>query len=183
MPRIAALDPATTSGRQKELLDEVEKMFGSTPNLFRTAASSPAALEAMLRFFQAAGGGSLEPGFVEQIALAVSQVNGCSYCLSAHTHLGKLHKVADEELESSRGGLSSDSKKAAGLAFAQSVARERGAVSDADLAAARAAGWTEGEIVEVVANVALTTYTNLLAITADMEIDLPVVAVEQPALA
>ena len=77
MPRISALDPAAATGRTKELLDEVQSMFGATPNLFRTAAASDAALESMLRFFQALGRGSLEPGFVEQLALAVSEVNGC----------------------------------------------------------------------------------------------------------
>ena len=175
MPRIEALDPAIATGRTNELLDDVKTTFGATPNLFLTAAASDAALESMLRSFQAIGAGSLEPGFVEQIALAVSEVNGCSYCLSAHTYIGGLHEVPENELAAACQGHASDPKKEVALRFAQGITRERGAISDAEFARLGLAGWTDREIAEILAAVALTTFTNWFAIATEIEVDFPVV--------
>ncbi len=180
MSRIAPIDPAAASGRTKELLEEVGQTFGSTPNLFRTAAASPTTLEAMLRLFQIVGGGSIDKGLGEQIAIAVAEVNGCSYCLSAHSAIGKLYGVADEELESSRGGVSADPRKEAALEFAQAVALNRGAVSDGDFAKARIAGWSDAELAEILAHVALSVFTNYYAVATRTEIDWPVVRVGVP---
>ena len=119
MSRLAPFDPAVADGRRKELLDAVQASFGATPNLFRTAAQSETALAAMLEMFQTINGGTLGPQLVEKIAIAVAEVNGCSYCLSAHTAIGKMHGVPAEELESSRGGVSSDAKTEAALRFAR----------------------------------------------------------------
>ena len=179
MSRIPAVDPMTASGRTKELLDEVEQTFGSTPNLFRTAAASPTALESMLRLFQHVGGGSIDKGLGEQIAIAVAEVNGCSYCLSAHTAIGKLYGVVEEELASSRGAVSSDTKKEAALRFAQAVAARRGAVSDEDFARVRNAGWSNADIAEILTHVGLSVFTNYFAVATRMEIDWPVLRVDQ----
>jgi uncharacterized peroxidase-related enzyme len=175
MPRITPVEPAAAGGRTSELLAEVQSMFGVTPNLFRAAAASDAALEGLVRFFQAIGRASLEPGFVEQIALAVSEVNGCSYCLSAHTHVGRLHNVSDLELTASRRGSSSDPKKQAALVFAQDVVSRRGGVFDADFDHLREVGWADAEIAEILTVVGLTTFTNLFAVANAIEIDFPVV--------
>lgn len=180
MQRIAPVDPATAEGRTKDLLDDVERTFGKTPNLFRTAAVSPTALESMLSQFQILGAGSIDKGLGEQIALAVAQVNGCSYCLSAHTAIGKLYGVADEELDSSRRAVSGDPKKQAALEFAQAVARGHGAISDAEFDRARSAGWSDPELAEIIAHVALSVFTNYYAIATRMEIlDWPVVRADE----
>lgn len=175
MARIAPIDPAAANGRTKELLDDVERTFGATPNLFRTAAASPATLESMLRQFQILGAGSIDKDLGEQIALAVAEENGCSYCLSAHTAIGKLYGVPDAELDASRWARSSDPKKQAALEFAQKVTHHRGSVSASDFARARSAGWSDSELSEILAHVALNTFTNYYAIATQMEIDWPVV--------
>ena len=177
MSRITPVDPAAASGRTKELLEEVERTFGSTPNLFRTAAASPTTLEAMLQLFQTVGGGSIDKGLGEQIAIAVAEVNGCSYCLSAHTAIGKLYGVGDEELESARGAVSADPKQQAALEFAQTVTLSRGAVSDADFEKGRLAGWSDPELAEILTHVALNVFTNYYAVAAQIEIDWPVLRV------
>ena len=177
MSRIAPIDPVAASGRTKELLEDVERTFGSTPNLFRTAAASPTTLEAMLQFFQTVGGGSIDKGLGEQIAIAVAEVNGCSYCLSAHTAIGKLYGVDEDELESSRGAVSADTKKQAALELAQTVTLNRGAVSDQDFAKARLAGWSDPELAEILAHVALSVFTNYYAVATQIEIDWPVLRV------
>jgi uncharacterized peroxidase-related enzyme len=171
--RLAPIDPARAEGRRKELLDDVEASFGSTPNLFRTAANSEPALDAMLSMFKALAGGTLGPALTEQIAIAVSEANGCSYCLSAHTAIGKRHMIGDAELEANRQGGSADPKTQAALRFAQTVAVNRGRISDAEYEAVKQAGWTDAEVAEILAHVGLTAFTNTLAVVAQTEIDFP----------
>lgn len=157
-------------------LSAVEKQLGSVPNLFRVIANSPAALDGFLSLSGALGKGTLPAPTRERIALAVAEVNGCGYCLSAHAYLGKaLAKLDDAEIAANRRGTSGDAKAAAAVAFAARVARERGHVSDADIAALREAGYDDGQVVEIVLHVALNSFTNYLNEVAKTAIDFPVV--------
>jgi uncharacterized peroxidase-related enzyme len=173
--RIQAIDPDTTEGKTKDLLDGVNKMLGGTPNLFRVTANAPAALEALVGMFGATAKGKLNARTREAIALAVAEANGCDYCLSAHTALGKGAGLAQEDIDRARDATSSDPKTASILRFARSVVAERGKVSPSDLDAFRRAGGTDGEAMEVVANVVLNVFTNYVNLVADTEIDFPVV--------
>ncbi len=175
MPRLTAIDPAQTEGKTKALLDGVQKALGMTPNLVRTLANSPAALEAFLSFGQALGRGNLDAETREAIALAVAGENGCDYCASAHTAAGGRLGVPPEELRANLEGHSGDPKRGAILRFARAVVVERGWVSDADLSEARAAGLSDGEITEVVAAVAANIFTNYLNHVAGTEVDFPLV--------
>ena len=181
MPRIAPLDPAATTGPAADQLAGTKKRLGSTPNLFTTAAHSPAALTAMNGFFVALGKGTLGGKIGERIAIAVAQANGCEYCLSAHTALGQMHKVSAEELAAARLGTSTDPKAQAAISLALDIVRTKGRVSDSALATARVAGLTDGEIVEVTAHVALNIFTNYLNNLAGTEVDFPLVRLEQAA--
>jgi uncharacterized peroxidase-related enzyme len=164
------------------LLETVKKQLGVVPNLFRLTANSPAALEGYLSLNGALGKGSLNPATRERIALAVAQINGCSYCLSAHNYLGKnLAKLDDAELTANRMGKSNDAKAQAALSFAVKVANNRGAVSEADLKTAKAAGYSDAELVEIVAHVALNTLTNYINEVFKTEIDFPVVQAKRAA--
>ncbi|MFM9976398.1 MAG: carboxymuconolactone decarboxylase family protein [Beijerinckiaceae bacterium] len=170
--------PAAAQG----LLEAVKKQLGSVPNLFRLTANSPASLEGYLSLNGALGKGSLTPATRERIALAVAQINGCSYCLSAHTYLGKnLAKLDDTELAANRMGKSSDAKAQAAVQFAVSITNNRGAVSEAELRAVKAAGYTDAELVEIVAHVALNTLTNYINEVFKTEIDFPVVQAKRAA--
>ncbi|MEQ8816530.1 MAG: carboxymuconolactone decarboxylase family protein [Thalassobaculum sp.] len=161
----------------RPLLEGVKKMLGSVPNLFRIAANSPAALEGYLGLNGALAKGSLKPQTRERIALAVAQFNGCDYCLSAHAYLGKnLAKLDDAEIAANRRGTSNDPQAAAAVRFAVKLVRDRGQVTDADVAAVRMAGYGEAEIVEIVAHVALNTLTNYLNEALGTPIDFPVVS-------
>lgn len=112
----------------------------------------------------------------ERIAIAVAQVNGCDYCLSAHTYIGtKLAKITPEDAALNRKGTSTDAKAAAAVAFAAKVAELRGQVSNDDIAAVKAAGYSEAQIVEIVAIVAENVMTNYLNNVADTDMDFPVV--------
>uniref|UniRef100_UPI002605493D carboxymuconolactone decarboxylase family protein n=1 Tax=Breoghania sp. TaxID=2065378 RepID=UPI002605493D len=97
----ATVDDAPEASRP--LLQQVQKQLGSVPNLFRLAALSPAALEGYLGIFGALGKGRLPAATRERIALAISEYNGCGYCLSAHTYLGaNLAKLSPEEIAANR---------------------------------------------------------------------------------
>ena len=163
------------------LLDAVEKQLGVVPNLFRLVGSSPAALEGYLGL-NGALGRTLDAKTRERIALAVAQANGCNYCLSAHTYLGlNLAKIDDAEIARNRAGHSGDAKADAALVFARRVLETRGHVSDGDLAAVRIAGFTEPQVIEIVASVALNVLTNYVNNVAETDIDFPVVLAAQAA--
>lgn len=159
------------------LLEAVKKTLGSVPNLFRITANSPAALEGYLGLNGALAKGSLDPRTRERIALAVAQINGCDYCLAAHTYLGtNVAKLDEAEISANRAGASQDAKADAAIRFAVALVNERGHVSDADIDAVKMAGYSEAEIVEIVAHVALNTLTNYLNSALDTPIDFPAVS-------
>ncbi len=183
MPRIptpATIDVAPAAAQP--LLEAVKKQIGSVPNLFRLTATSPAALEGYLSLNGALAKGALDAATRERIALAVAQVNGCRYCLAAHTYLGKnVAKLGDAEIAANRSGHSSDPRADAAVVFARKVTLDRGAVTDADFALVRAAGYSDAEIVEIVAHVALNTLTNYINEVFGTEVDFPAVPVKQAA--
>jgi len=178
MPRIptpATIDAAPAASRA--LLEAVKKQLGVAPNLFRMVANSPAALEGYVSLLGALGRGSLPVATHERIALAVAELNGCDYCLSAHTYLGRnVAKLDDAEMSSNRAGTSLEAKAAAAVEFASRVLQQRGHVSDEDVRAVEAAGYTDGEIIEIVQHVALNTWTNYINNVAETAIDFPVVS-------
>ena len=118
----------------------------------------------------------MSPKLREQIALTVSELNGCHYCLSAHTALGKMVGLGDEEIADSRRGVSPDRKTEAVLQFARKVVTERGWVSDDDVASVRATGTTDAELAEIVGAVALNIFSNYFNHVAGTDVDFPEVA-------
>ncbi len=174
IPTPATIDAAPA--RARPFLDAVEKQLGLVPNMFRLISSSPAALEGYVALSSALGKGALQAATRERIALAVAEENGCSYCLSAHSYLGRnLAKLDDDEITANRHGLSTDSKAVAAVRFAVKLVRERGHVSEDDVRAVRDAGYDDAQIVEIVLHVALNTWTNYINVAGATEIDFPVV--------
>lgn len=177
IPTPATID--ATPAAAQPLLEAVKKQIGSVPNLFRLTATSPAALEGYLSLNGALAKGALNAATRERIALAVAQINGCGYCLAAHTYIGKnVAKLADAEIAASRAGHSADAKADAAVRFAVTITKARGAVGDADVAAVKAAGYSDAEIVEIVAHVALNTLTNYINEVFRTVVDFPAVPVD-----
>ena len=180
IPTPATIDAAPSASQP--LLEAVKKQLGVVPNLFRLVSNSPAALEGYLALSGALNKGKLPAPTRERIALAVAEINGCSYCLSAHTYLGKnLAKLDDAEITANRSGASNDPKADAAVRFAAKVARERGHVGEDDVRAVKAAGYDDGQVIEIVLHVALNTWTNYINEVAKTEIDFPVVAARKAA--
>ncbi len=174
LPTPASTEEAPAAAQP--LLQAVKKQLGVVPNLFRLVSTSPAALEGYLGLNGALAKGALEAPTRERIALAVAEINGCDYCLSAHSYLGKnLAKLSDAEIAANRNGGSADAKADAAVRFAVKLVNARGHVSDSDLQAVRAAGYNDAQVIEIVLHVALNTLTNYVNEVAKTDIDFPVV--------
>lgn len=174
--RFKAIEPAAAKGEAKDLLNAVEMKYGAVPNSFRVMANSPQTLGGFRGLSDTLGGGLLSAETRSQIAIAVSELNKCPYCLSAFTALGRAGGISDSALEACRMAGSSDRKIDAALKFAKAIVKNRGAVSDDDFVKVRAAGYLDAEILEIVANVALITFANYINLVARTEVDFPLVA-------
>lgn len=176
MSRIAIPTVDDAVEASKPLLAAVQKQLGIVPNLMKLVGNSPAALEGYLSLNGALAKGSLNVQLRERIALTIAEYNGCDYCLSAHDYLGRnVAKISASEIEAARVARSEDARTEAALQFALRVAQARGRVNDAELAALRAVGFDDAEIVEIVANVAVNVLTNYINNVALTDIDFPVV--------
>ena len=177
MTRIVTPTADNTPAASLPLLDAVNKQLGVIPNLMKVVGNSPAALEGYLSLSGALGKGTLGAKTGERIALAVAELNACNYCLSAHSYLAaNLAKLDAAEIEANRRGTSDDAKAAAAVRFATQVVKARGHVVDADVAAVKAAGFSQGVIIEIVVHVALNTLTNYVNEVAQTEVDFPAAA-------
>ncbi|TWU21879.1 carboxymuconolactone decarboxylase family protein [Bythopirellula polymerisocia] len=173
MARIQPISKETADSATAQLLDTVKKKMGMVPNLVATMANSPAVANAYLGFSQQLATGSLTPRLREQIALAVGEENSCDYCLAAHTALGKGAGLSESETCDARKAEPKDDAERVALEFAQKIVKDRGNVSDDDIRQVRVAGYTDEEISEIVANVALNIFTNYFNHVAGTEVDFP----------
>jgi uncharacterized peroxidase-related enzyme len=173
MNRITQLDPATVTGKTKQLFEGVQHKLGIVPNLFRVLGNSSAALEGYLNFSGALAGGVLDAKIREQIALAVAEINDCTYCRSAHTYIGGKVGLSEREMADARRLVAGDPRTEAILNLARSIVVQRGELSESEFKAARAAKLTDAEIVETTANVALNILTNYVNHVAQTVVDFP----------
>jgi uncharacterized peroxidase-related enzyme len=172
---LKAIDPATATGKTKQLFDGLQQKLGMVPNLAKVLANSPAALNAYLSFSGALGESKLSAKTREQIAVAVANSNNCDYCLSAHNALGKLAGLGADDLSLAQSAEARDPKTAVALRFAVKVVRERGNLPVSEVESLRAAGYSDREIAEIIAAVALNIFTNYFNHIAGTDIDFPVV--------
>jgi uncharacterized peroxidase-related enzyme len=181
MSLVALVDAQHTTPARQALLSQIHGAFGVTPNMFRAVANSPAALKSMWGAFGALGGGVIPAKLGEQIAVAVANRNACEYCLAAHTALGRKAGATAEELSLAQDGKSPDPKTAAALRFALQLVDARGQVTAAEVQTVRAAGFSEEEIVEILAHGALNLFTNYVNVAFAVPVDFPEVKLRRSA--
>jgi uncharacterized peroxidase-related enzyme len=181
MPRIQPVDPATAQGPAKEYLNAIQAKLGGTPNIFKTFAHSPAVGEFYANGSAALGKSTLSAALREQIALTVAGANSCDYCASAHTVIGKKAGVADDELPAALKGQSKDKKTQAALTFAKKIVDAKGNLADADVKAVKDAGFTDAEVLEIIAVVAFNIFTNYFNHIVGTEVDFPKVETKKAA--
>lgn len=184
MSRVQIVDPATATGLVKSLLDAVQAQLGVTPNFIRVLANSGKALEGFLGLYGAASGFRIDKATQERIALAVAEGNACQYCVSAHTAIGQGAGLSSDEMLLNRRGSSGEGKASAIVKFAKALSDNVGQITRAEFDAARAAGLSDAEVVEVIGVVTLNIFTNILGKATEVDIDFPKVALlegQQPA--
>lgn len=177
MTDFAPIELDTATGKAAELLAQVKKSLGQTPNMTKAMANSPTLLQSYLALSAAVVGGSITPAVRERLSIATAQFNGCEYCLSAHTFIGaNVAKLDPSELDRARRAESEDPHVAALLTLSNAIAENAGDVNAVELKAARDAGVSDEEIGELVANLALNVMTNYFNVLAQVDNDWPVVS-------
>jgi uncharacterized peroxidase-related enzyme len=158
MQTIQPIQDEQNDARTRKLLDVVRAEFGLTPNMMKTMAQSPAALEGYLNLSGALANGALGPQFREQIALVVAQANDCDYSLAAHASLARRTGLTEEEVLESREARAADPKTDAALKFVRDLTLSRSDLPPDSVRRLRGAGWVDREIVELVALAALNLF-------------------------
>ena len=179
MPRIAIPARDEIPVASEPMLDSISHQLGFAPNVFRIMSLSQHAFTGWLALHGALAK-TLDAKTRDGIALAVSQVNSSHYCLSAYAFTASNDaKLSPEEISLNRQGISSDSRKNAAVHFAKKVTEMRGKVTEADLVALRQVGFTDANIVEMIALSAEFLLTNFINNLFDTPIDFPMVNPEQ----
>lgn len=161
------------SSNNQEIFDSLEKAVGFVPNLFATYAHSENALGNYLNLSNAKT--SLKTKEKEAVNLAVSQVNNCLYCLSAHTAISKMNGFTDEQIAELRAGYASFDNKLDALAkLAKNITENRGATDTLVLENFFEAGWTKENLIDTIVLVGDKTISNYINNTTEIPVDFPV---------
>lgn len=157
----------------KDLYQVIQKQLGTVPNMLQNMGSSAAVLKGFLDWSDAINHTSFNARLREQIALAVSEVNQCNYCLAAHTQLAKMHRLPDEDIILARKGDAQDPKTREILHFVRLVVEKKGHVSPQDIERIKLAGVSDKELVEIIFNISLAVFTNYFNVVVDTKLDFP----------
>ncbi|MFN7708735.1 MAG: carboxymuconolactone decarboxylase family protein [Sphingobacteriia bacterium] len=161
------------NAESQQIFDSLKGQIGMVPNIYAFAGYSSAALNAQLSFGQALSKGSLSGKELEVVALATSAVNQCDYCRAAHTAIGKMQGLSDEQTLQARAAALADPKLDALAKLARSITQNRGRAESQVVDAFFRAGYTEQALVEVVAQVSHLTFTNYLHNLTHIPVDFP----------
>jgi uncharacterized peroxidase-related enzyme len=172
LSRLSAFPADGLSDDVRGTLDQIGTQFGFVPNMFNTLASNPAVLDIVMTL-QTKANRLLDAKTRHAIALAVSEANGCDYCLALHTAGSRQGGMSVEDIDLARAGSSIDPRRAAVARFSQRVIETRGHVSDADLAAVRGAGYTDPQVLAIVALAVRALLTNYLNNVNQTDVDIP----------
>lgn len=176
MPNMPQLDPKAATGATKEAFDEATRQFGGVINLFRVAGNAPNVLKGFLALNQHVNDGiELTGKQVEQVAMLVSALNNCDYCVNVHMKVGTMQGASEAEMLDAIDGKATDPATQALLDYTSEVVRHRGQVSPETLARARACGFSDKALLEAVGIIGLYTLIQYVRHVADPDHDFPAV--------
>src|SRR5689334_13730103 len=175
MPRLNSVDPDEATGKTKELLDMVQQRTGRIPNMVRLMANSPAALGGYLNLAAALAGSTLSAELRDSVAILVAADGKSDYTLAAVSALARKGGLTDDDIAAARHAHAMDARTHAALRFTEHLLEERGHVSGSELDKLMEAGFTDGEVAEIVATVVLNIYRNYFNLVAAPELDFPTV--------
>ncbi|MBB6430064.1 carboxymuconolactone decarboxylase family protein [Algisphaera agarilytica] len=179
MPRIQPVDVDQPSAEAAPLLDGLQQKLGRVPNIYATMAQAPAVLKGALDATGTLGETSLSGALREQIALAVGGANRCDYCAAAHTAIGKMNGLTDDQTQAALAGSADDAQAQAAITFARAILDREGFVTDDQLAAVKAAGFGDQQIVEIIAVTVFNIFTNYINHIAETTVDFPEVQIPE----
>ena len=173
MPRLNVVKPEQAAGETRTLYEGIKGAIGAVPNIYQGIGNSPAALSAVLQAGAALDHGSLTAAEHEAIKLVVSEAYSCTYCLAAHTMLGKKAGLTEGQILSIRRAVPASSSVGALVKFVHGLYRPEARVHDDDLAKVRLAGYTDAQITEALLVVSQTVFTNLFNRVNQTALDFP----------
>ncbi|WP_137172596.1 carboxymuconolactone decarboxylase family protein [Massilia sp. HP4] len=178
MTRLASHPVPDATGAAAQLFTAIQGAIGKVPNAYRDIGSnSPVVLEAVLALDASLKKTALSARDIEVIKLAVSATNGCDYCVAAHSLMGKMAGLQPDALAAVRAGRATGNAREDALAdFARELVTSRGTVEASVVAAVKAAGITDAQIVDVTLAITAITLTNLFNRINDTVVDFPKVA-------
>lgn len=159
--------------KAQNILNNVKSQLGMVPNLYATIGYSSDSLENFLSYSGKAGKGTFSGKEMEAIKLAVSEVNGCEYCLAAHTAIAKMNGFTEEETIQLRDGSIADAKLNILSNLAADVALNRGKADQAKLDEFFAAGYDEKALIDFLAVVMEISFTNFTHNLTKVPVDFP----------
>ena len=162
---------AQVSADNQKNFDTLQNALGMVPNLYAAIAYSDNGLSRYLAFQSAKT--SLSNKEKEAVNLVVSQVNGCIYCQSAHTVLGKMNGLSEEEIMDIRSGSSSHLKLNALVKLAKDITENKGRVSSKNSDAFYAAGYNDGNLVDLILQISDKIAMNYLHNLTNVPVDFP----------
>lgn len=175
MSRLNVVTPDQATGQTRQLYDAIQRAVGAVPNIYQGIGNSAPALEGLLNLGAVLSKGQLTAAEQEAIRLVVSEAYGCTYCLAAHTFLGKKAGLSEEEMLNIRRGAPQHQKLAALVRFVNTAIQPKGRISDDDLRAVKSAGYNDAQITEALLVAAQTVFTNLFNRVNQTPLDFPTV--------
>lgn len=152
--------------------EQAQQAFGFVPNLYRVMAEAPPLLEAYKTIGDLFDQTSLSPVERQVVLLSVSRVNGCEYCVAAHSGIARMQGADEAVVQAIREGRPVPDEKLEALRrFSEAVVLKRGRPEDEDVQAFLAAGYTKANVLEVVLGVGMKTLSNYTNHLADTPLD------------
>ena len=173
MKILKPLSPEEANTNSQNIFKNIKSNLGMLPNLYVSMGVSDKLLGGFLAFTDTLKSGEFSAKEYEAIALATSQANGCAYCLSAHTALGKMNGFSEEETLQLRDKTIADSKLNALVSLVGELISEKGHPSEKTIQNFLDAGYTKAAFAELIAIASLTTITNNIYHNGGFEIDFP----------
>ena len=174
MTNMPQIDPNLATGATKEAFDEARRQFGGVINLFKVTGNAPNVLKGFLALNANVNDGiELTGKEVEQVAMLVSALNRCDYCVNVHMKVGQMQGASEPEMLAAMEGRAADERTQALLDYTDEVVRKRGLVSRTTLDRARSAGFSDKALLETIGIIGTYTLIQYVRHVADPDHDFP----------
>jgi len=172
MQKISSLDPAVQTGYINEIFKSLQGKLGLVPNLAKTLGHSPATLTGYLTFRESLMGSSLGINLGELIAITVANANHCSVSDTIHSYIGEnIAGLDDTDVKLARIAKATDLKDQAALVFCKMLVEKKGSISDTDFNYIKNAGYTDAQIIELIAHAGLNIFVNYFSLAISLNLD------------